>query len=161
MPLIPTELQNGLEKLFSDTSEKTKADAAAAFADAFDAYAKQGLAGAFPFKSPGPAAATQKTLLLAAFNAGNPAVVAQAITAGIVAYWGAALFEFSPAPGIAAPPAGAGALIPALTTVLLNKDNTAASCAAQMATAIDVCCRTVLVTFVPPPPAVPLVLPVV
>ena len=163
MPLIVTDLQSGLKDLFADNSnkDKTKADAANEFYEVFQSYAKKGLAGAFPLKAPGPAASTFPSLLTVAFNAGLAPAVAQAISAGVVAYWSAALFEFTPAPGIAAPPIAAPALIGAATGTLLNTQNTADLCALQLATAIDLCCRSVLVTFINPPPAPPLVLPVV
>lgn len=162
MALVSAQLQAAFLRFSTTQKPGSASEAANNIASAYEQYALTGMAGAFPLVSPGPGRAAMAGPLIAAFSMspGVPATVAAAYAAMLTSFWGAAQFVGPSGPGIAAPPVGVGVLIPLVTTILLNTNNTAASYASQMATALDTCTKTVLVTFVLPPPAPPLILPV-
>jgi hypothetical protein len=161
MPLNPAALKQSLTKLGQKGSTPaSRADGAKKFAEAYDSYAKTATALALgvPFTPTGAETAKMLPALIPAFAAptGNPAVVANAFGAAVTAYWTGAVFGT----GIAAPPTGVAALVPALQTLLLNPQNPLDLAMGQIASALDACTRTVLVTFVQPPPAPPIVSPI-
>ena len=128
--------------------------AAQAWVDLYSNYAQLGMAGgAFPLIAPGPGKAAALAPLVAAFlmPVGVPAVVAAALGGLVTAYWTGATFA-TPPPGIALPPVGLVAFIPAATALLSNKDNSADAFASQLATLLDTCTRTVIVTVPAPTP---------
>lgn len=162
MPLIVAKLQSDILKIVTTDKPPSGSDAADAFASAYASYAGQGMSAGFPLQTPGPGRAAMAAPLIAAFSMqpGAPPVVAQSFGALVTAYWGAAIFTGVPFPGIAAPPVGVPALIPLVTALLANPNNPADVFAAQLAAALDVCTKTVLVTFPQPPPAPPIIAPV-
>lgn len=162
MPLIVAKLQSDILKLSTSDKPASGTDAANAIASAYESYASQGIAAGFPLIAPGPGRATMAAALIAALNTkpGAPPVVAQGFAAMVTLFWSAAQFVSPIPPGIAAPPAGVGALVPAVTGLLSNSANPAEVYAAQLAAALDACTRTVLVTLPQPPPAPPLIVPV-
>lgn len=160
MPLIAAALEGDILQL-QQNPPPDPATAANLLALAFQKYALQGLAGGFPLIAPGPGVAAMATPLVAAYTAqpGVPPVVAQAIGAMVASFWSGALFAFAPAPGIAAPPVALPALI-GVVSGALAAPNPAEVYAKILANAIDACSRSVIVTFIPPPPAVPFPAPV-
>lgn len=162
MPLNPAILYDALYKLSTSDKPPDALTAASKIAAAYRDYAGQGLALGMPLVAPGPAVATMDLSLGAAFSVlpGLPPVVAAGYGAMVTAYWAGATFSPSPLPGIAAPPIAVPALIATLSALLVVP-NPAEVHALSVATALDVCTRTVLVTFPQPPPAPPLISPVV
>lgn len=160
MPLVAATLEADILQL-SRNYPPDAATAANMLVAAFQKYASQAIAAGFPLLSPGPGAAAMATPLIAAYSVkpGLPPVIAQALVAMVTAFWSGALFAFTPAPGIAAPPAAAPALL-GVVSGLLASSNPAEVYAKNLATALDACSRSVIVTFVPPPPAVPFPAPV-
>ena len=161
MALVSASLQAAFLRFSTTQKPGSPTEAANNIASAYEQYALTATAGPGMLVSPGPARAAMAQPLAAAFSMspGVPATVAAAYAAMLTSFWGAATFV-GPGPGIAAPPIGVGVLIPLVTTILLNTNNTAASYAQQMATALDTCTKTVLVTYTLPPPAPPIIAPV-
>lgn len=162
MPLNPTVLYDALLALSTTDKPPDPFTAASKIAAAYRDYAGQGLALGMSLVAPGPGVATMDASLGSAFSVlpGLPPVVAAGYGVMVTAYWAGATFSPSPLPGIAAPPIALPALIATLSA-LLAVPNTAELHAASVATALDVCTRTVLVTFPQPPPAPPIISPVV
>lgn len=163
MPLNPASLQSAFKRLSTTEKPPDPNTAALKIAQAYQQYTLQGLAGGFPIVSGGPGMATMHLPLVAAFSVlpGAPPMIAQAYVAMVTAYWAGAVVPALPFPGIAAPPAGVAALQAALLPIFSVPNNPVDLYALQVATALDVCTRTVLVTFPQPPPAPPLIFPVV
>jgi hypothetical protein len=161
VPLNPLILQDALYRLSTTDKPPDAFTAAARIASAYREYAAGGVALGFPLLLPGPAAVTMDAALGAAFSTlpGVPPTVAAGFVTMVTAFWSGATFAAAP-PGVAAPPTGVAVLQAALTALLVVP-NPAIVYATTVATALDVCTRTVLVTFPQPPPAPPLVGPVV
>lgn len=172
--LLASNLKNALLSL-SDNPPASRAEAAQAFCGAYDDYAMQGQAIGLggPVSMFVPPAATRSPnyykmvpLLIPAFviPTGTPMSFLSALTSGLIAYWGGALFQ-DKAPvvgriGIAAPPLAIGVLQPSLLPVLSNPQNPANLAATVLAQALDACTRSVLVTYVQVPPVPPIISPV-
>ena len=172
--LNPSNLKNALLSL-NDNPPASRVEAAQAFCSAYDDYAQGGQAIGLggPVSMFVPPAATRSPnyykmvpLLIPAFvvPTGTPNSFLSALTAGVTAYWGGALFQ-DKAPvagriGIAAPPVAIGALQPSLLPLLSNPQNPANLAATLLAQALDACTRSVLVTFVQVPPVPPIISPV-
>ena len=164
MPLNPAQLQTEILKLSTTNKPQNAAEAANKIAAAYEQYTLTAVAAGFPLLAPGPGRAGMASGLIGAFSTlpGAPPLVAQGFFAMVNLYWLGATFAAVPFPGIvAAPPAGASALIPTLSGLLANPLNPAELYAAQLALALDAATRTVLVTLPQPPPAPPLIVPVV
>ncbi len=164
MPLIVAKLQSDILKLSTTDKPASGTDAANALASAYEGYASQALAAGFPLATPGPGRAGMAAALISALNVkpGAPPLVAQGFLTMVTLYWQGAIFSAVPFPGfVPAPPAGAAALVPAISALLSNVQNPAEVYAAQLAAALDAATRTVLVTLPQPPPAPPLIVPVV
>lgn len=161
MPLNPVQLQADLYRIATVEKPPDPFTAALKISAAYSSYAAQGIAGGFPFLAPGPGAATMSLSLGSAFSVlpGLPPVVASGFATMLTLFWTGATFVSTVPPGIAAPPIGLPALIPTLTA-LFSVPNTAETYALTLATTLDVCTRTVLVTLPQPPPAPPIVAPV-
>lgn len=162
MPLDPSILYNALYALSTTDKPPDSFTAASKIASAYRDYAMGGQALGMPLVAPGPGVASMDASLGAAFSVmpGLPPVVAAGYGAMVTAFWAGAIFAPSPLPGIAAPPIAVPALIATLSALLVVP-NPAELHAMSVATALDVCTRTVLVTFPQPPPAPPLIGPVV
>jgi hypothetical protein len=161
VPLNPASLKQALSSLGQRGSNpSSRVDGAKKFAEAYDSYAKTAVALALgvPFTRTGAETAKMLGPLIPAFlpPTGNPVAVANALAAGVTAYWTGAVFGT----GIAAPPTGGPALAAALQVLLLNPQNPLDLAMGQIAAALDGCTRTVLVTFVQPPPAPPIITPI-
>lgn len=151
--LNPASMQSALLRLSQTARPSDPATAAREFVSAYQSYAAAGQAAGFPLATPGPGAAAMSAPLIAAYSMplGTPPVVAQAVVAAVVAYWSGAVFAGG---GIAAPPVAAPALLSGVSGLLAAGNNPAEVYAAQMATLLDACTRSVLVTFPGPPPFV-------
>lgn len=146
MPLISSNMQSGFLKLQSNMP-KDRPATAKKWAEIYDSYASGAQANGIPGLVLGRKQVLEGILLPALMlPAGLPPVIAAAWSAGLVAYWGGVLFG----PGVAAPPPGAAALIPALTALLLVPTNTPEFFALQLSTLLDVATKTVIVVFPPP-----------
>jgi hypothetical protein len=138
----------------------TGALAAKKLALEYDKYCKTAMAPpALPIFT-GVEAMSLEGPLAAVFSGGTgPApAVAQAWATGIQAYWLAppVMFVGGPVSGVATAMPGAPASIAPITAALTNLGNTEETFAQQLATALDIATKTVLVTFAtPPPPAGP------
>lgn len=154
MPLIKVTLKNDFRQLF-DSKPKDRAELADKWATAYDSYASLALTG----NGGSVIAAGKKQALQGILTAtlqtpiGVPAAVAAAWGSGLLAYWGGT--PFTPGavpnppftlPGVAIPPTGIGALIPALTAIYSKTDSEDGFADAQ-ATALDTCTKTVMVAF--------------
>lgn len=162
MPLNPALLQSAFYRLSTTEKPGSPMEAAQKIASAYEQYASTALAGPGLLVAPGPGRAVMEQPLAAAFSVlpGLPPVVAAGYAAMVTSFWAAASFVSPAGPGIAAPPAGVGALIPALTAFFSVPGNPVELYSLQVATVLDACTRTVLVTYVLPPPAPPLIVPV-
>ncbi len=161
MPLIVSTLSSLLETSFMscpDSAQKSADD----MATAYDTYCKAGLAGGIPPLFTGLEKQALMSILLAAIisKAGTPDQIAQAWSSGIQTYWLSppVVFTAPPIAGLVTAVPGAGAVIAAISGVMANTKNTAASAAQGIAAALDAATKTVLVTFSsppvsPPPPA--------
>lgn len=151
MPLVPAVLQAELYRALSPPYPSDGYVASDRLAKAYDVYASTALAGAYPFTPTGAESgrfvAALAPVLSVTPNTG-PAVAAS-ISAAVTAYWTGALFGA----GVAAPPLGAPVLLSALTATLSLPSNTTESLVAQLASALDACTRTVVVTVAGPPVA--------
>jgi hypothetical protein len=162
MPLNPETLRSFFYRLSTTEKPSGPAEAAQRIALAYTEYASGAIAAGFPFLAPGPASPTMTAALAAALSMrpGVAPTVAAGYASMVTGFWGGATFVFAPAPGIAAPPVGVGALVAALSGIFSIPNNPAEIYAAQVSLALDACTRTTLVTFVPPLPASPFVSPV-
>lgn len=155
MALDSARLKQSLLSIMTTQKPGSTAEAAQAWVQAYASYAQSASAGGFPLLSFGPASSGAIAPLLGAFSVpsgGLPVVVASALSSMMLTYWGGATFATVPGPGIAAPPLGSAAFIPAATALLLNTDNSAEAFASQLAALLDTCTRTVLVTVPAPTP---------
>lgn len=162
MPLIPAPLQNALLQMTTTSRPQSASEAADRIATAYEAYTLTALAGGIPLTAPGPGRAAMSQALTAAFSTkpGLPPVVAQGFATMVTSYWVGATFILPPASGVVVtPPPGIAALVPTLSALFANPANPAEVFAAQVALALDVCTRTVLVTLTVPP-APPVIVPV-
>lgn len=161
MPLNPLQLQADLYRLTTVEKPPDPVTAAVKISSAYASYASQAIAGGFPLITPGPGSVTMSLALGSAFSTlpGLPPVVAAGFGSMLTLFWTGATFGAPVPPGIAAPPVGVPVLIGTLTT-LFSVPNTAETYALSLATALDLCTRTVLVTLPQPPPAPPIVVPV-
>lgn len=160
MPLVSASMVQGFLSLAAKPP-KDRPTVAKMWAQYYDAYAQLAVTangGAFIFTG------QEKTLLEATLlpalllPIGVPATAAAAWGIGLTAYWGAPPVLTTPAPipvppftlpGIAAPPIGVQDLVEALTALYLIPASPAPAFAAAQAAALDLCTRTVLVTFGP------------
>lgn len=154
MPLVKASMKSDFRKLF-DSKPKDRQELADKWATAYDSYASLAITGnGGSVIAAGKKSALQAALLsVLSIPIGVPAAVAAAWGTGLLAYWGGT--PFTPGavpnppftlPGVAAPPIGISALIPALTAIYLAK-NSEDDFADQQATALDTCTKTVLVMF--------------
>jgi hypothetical protein len=158
MPLVAAGLEADIKAAFDAQGEP--ADTAQAIADAYEKYAKGGLAGAAPPTLTG----SEKTLYAKTIesaisnpDAGNPVLFATALANGLVTFWSAppVIFSAGPILGMATPPAGAAAAISVISAGLAP-GNTPDVAAKTIATALDAATKTTIVVFTaPPPPAGP------
>lgn len=170
MPLVSPLLQRAIADLFRSQLSSPE-EFAQKFAKAYDDYAK----GAMAIPASPVFTGSEKTLLESAVKpalitpfSGAPPIIAAAITAGYVSYWSAPPVNFA-CPlyaGMVVAPAGAAALLPALTAVFLNTQNTEDSAAQQIASALDAATRLVMVLLIPiippqPPGSPPITVPLV
>lgn len=162
MPLNPAQLQDALLRLSTTEKPGSPFEAAQKIAAAYEQYCLGATAAGFPLAIPGPGRATMEAALALAFQMqpGMPPVVAQGYGAMVTLFWGAAVFAAAPFPGVAAPPVAVPALVGSLTGLFVTQ-NPAELYASLTATALDACTRSVLVTLPQPPPAPPLIVPVV
>jgi hypothetical protein len=159
--LDKSSLASGLEAIFKE-QPSSGAQAASKIASKYDAYCKGGQAGpGLPLITPAAKKALEGHLAAAmAVPAGDAVAVASAFSTGIMAYW-----MTPPVPcvggaasGVVTAMPGAGAVVGPLTAAFKNTKNSETAIANQIASALDVATRTVLVTYAtptptPPPPA--------
>jgi hypothetical protein len=154
MPLVKANLKSDFRAVF-DSKPKDRSELAQRWAAAYDSYASLAITGnGGNIIAAGKKSVLEATLLgVLSIPIGVPAVVAAAWGAGLLAYWGGT--PFTPGvvpnppftlPGVAVPPVGIAALIPALTAIYLKTDSEDGFADAQ-ATALDICTKTVLVLF--------------
>lgn len=162
MALNPGILYDALYRLSTTEKPPDPFTAASKIASAYRDYAMGGQALGMPLVAPGPGVASMDASLGAAFSVmpGLPPVVAAGYATMVLSYWAGAAFAPMPLPGIAAPPIATPALIATLSALLVAP-NTAETHALAVSTALHVCTLTTLVTFPQPPPAPPLIGPVV
>lgn len=157
--LVAATLKSSLVRLGTNRPP-SYVDAAKRFAQAYDSYAKGAMATAtgIPFTPTGAESSKFLSAILPAFSnqKGNPAAMASAFSTAIVAYWTGTFFGT----GVVTPPVGAAVLQTALLGVFLNNQNPLDAAMQQIASALDACTRTTIVTFVYPPPAPPIVSPI-
>lgn len=161
MPLIKSTLARDLASLFAH-KPASAADAAAAWAKAYVAYAAAALSstGSLPLSAP----AMQSVLnsaFASAFSTRSAQGAAAVIAQGVVSFWGALLWVGPIASGTTASPGNAG-LSGALAGVFGDTAPlSAADKASQLADAFDAGARLVIVRDVPfAPPALPVVGPI-
>jgi len=160
MSLSKSGMKSDFEAL-QDSKPKDTAELAKKWAAAYDSYASGASTGnGGSVINAGKKSGLESTLkgaLGTPETPGIPAKVAAGWATGLLAYWGGT--PFTPGsvpmppfqlPGVAAPPLGLGALVPALTA-LYSKENTASGFADEQASALDDCTKTVLVLFGPVP----------
>jgi hypothetical protein len=154
MPLVKASMKSDFRALF-DTKPKDRSELADKWATAYDSYASLAITGnGGSVIAAGKKSALQGILMgVLSTPVGVPAAVAAAWGTGLLAYWGGT--PFTPGavpnppftlPGVAAPPLGISALIPALTA-LYSTSNSEDDFADQQATALDTCTKTVIVLF--------------
>lgn len=154
MPLVKAGMKSDFRALF-DSKPKDRAELAKKWAAAYDSYAQSAATGnGGSVIAAGKKSALEATLLgTLSTPVGVPAAVAAAWGTGLLAYWGGT--PFTPGsvpnppftlPGVAIPPTGIGALIPALTA-LYSAENSEDDFADKQATALDTCTKTVMVAF--------------
>jgi len=155
VPLVVVTLGNALEAAFAAHSDSA-AQVANDMATAYDSYCKAALAGGIPPLLTPAAKSALMGMLLGAIESGNgtPAQMGQAWAAGIQMYWMSPpiLFTAPPIVGTVTAMPGAASVPGAISGVLSNPLNTAATAAQGIAAALDVATKTVLVTFTAPPP---------
>lgn len=125
-------------------------DAGQKLAAAYFEYASGGMFGASVPTLAGRDTALAATLGTSLVLPGLPATHAAAWGAGLAAFWAAVPVAGAQA-GATVPPAGGAALVAALTVLFANPANTADTAAAGLATALDVCTKTVVANVAPPP----------
>lgn len=156
MPLIKASMTQAFLEM-AQRKPKDRAEVARKWASAYDSYASLAMTGnGGAAITAGKKSALEATLLaVLSIPIGVPVTVASAWAAGLAAYWGG--MPFTPGavpnppftlPGVASPPAGAAALVPALTALYAtpNPENVFAE---MQATALDAATRTVTVVFGP------------
>ncbi len=151
MALDASSLATALQAVF-DASPATPADAADAFASAYNTYAGAGRFGTNVPALTGRKAALAATLATSLALPGLPGTFAAAWASGVNAFW-TAVAVASPLPqaGTTAGCPGASTLTGSLSTLFANLTNTSATCAAGMATALDTATKSVIATVAPPP----------
>jgi hypothetical protein len=156
MALFPGSMVEGFTQLFTSGLPQTSQDSAQKMASIYHQYAQTATAGpALPLFTGLETDALQAllTAALAVPQVGAPSVIAAAWGSGLVSYWNTppVLFAGVSVAGSVTVAAGCLSAIPVLTTLYLNAFNTPETAAAQMASALDIATRTVLVTLAPPP----------
>ena len=146
----------GFTQLFTSGHPQTPVDAAKKMASIYDQYAQLAMAGPSLPAFTGLEKGRLESLLLAALAVplvGAPPLIAAAWANGMLAYW-----NTPPVPFVGPAVAGAVTLavgclsaIAPLTVVFSNPFNTPESAAVQIASALDIATRTVIVTIAPPP----------
>jgi hypothetical protein len=149
--LDQTALKNALAAVFASMPASASA-AADALAGAYDTYATAGRFGTNVPVLTGRRAALKSTLEAGMLVPGAPGVFAAAWSSGVNTYWtGVAVASVAPPQsGTTAGCPGASALTGALSTVFANLANTANTCAAGVAAALDTATKTVTATVTPP-----------
>lgn len=167
MPLVPTILQNEFLRVFKSTKNNTADSVARDLAGAYESYAQWASAGgiAFPAFTGLERLKLEKTLLaVMSFPKTSTSVAtATALANGVMAFWQAPPVIFGPAtPGVVTMAAGvAPAILAPAIPLLSNPSNPTELVALSLATIVDAATRTVLVTLTLPPPASPIVVPLV
>jgi hypothetical protein len=161
MPLSASSLAQSLESVFN-SKPASSADAALAWANAYQSYATSALSTAASLPVTAPA---NFSILLGAFQGGLSALASPAagalVAQGIVAYWQAMVWTGPTAAGTTAF-AGNATLAAALAAVFSDlSDKSAAQKANDLANAFDAGARMVIVSDVPfIQPAPPIVGPI-
>lgn len=153
MALIPAVLVSRLTQVVSQPGDNAAAKAQE-WAAAYQTYAAPAQAGALLPVFTGSEQALFLAKILPVFN--NPrstsAQFANALASAVEAFWFLPPVPFS---GVGAGAVtgfpGKGFLVPQLISILSNQYRQAALPAQQIAAALDVATRTVIVTFAPPP----------
>lgn len=158
MPLVVSGLASELAAVFA-SKPPSGAVAAQKIAAAYDNYCKAGLAGGIPPIFTGTEAKRMEGPLAGALASpnGTAAAVGAAFATGVNAYWLTPPVPFAAPPiaGVVTAVPGAAAVAAAVTGALSNLSNTEGSIGAQIAAALDLATKTVLVTFATPPPVPP------
>ena len=160
MSLVVATLINNFSQLGPTVSTVNAASAmAAAYADYCRGAITPAGGGLGPASVAAGQAATEQALATL-FATGTPASAATQMATAFAAFWPPTVFLFSaPAtgPGISAPPTGTSLLANQIS--IMAPVPVASGALIALCTAIDVMCRTVLVTF--PGPGTPIISPVV
>lgn len=158
MPLVVSKLAADLQKIFA-SRPSNHAIAAQKIAQAYDAYCKKGLAGGVPPLLTGAEAKRFEGILVPVLisSSGTAVTVGAAFASGIQSYWltPPVVFTAPPILGVVTLMPGATGAAALITAALSNLANSEASCAAQIASALDVATKTVLATFSAPLPVPP------
>ena len=161
MPLNASSLADSLQRLF-ESKPASSADAAMAWANAYQSYASAALSSAASLPVTAPA---NFGLLMTAFqglSAMAPMAAAAIVAQGVTAYWQAMVWAGPTAAGTTAFP-GNPTLATALAAVFSDlSDKSPAQKAQDIASAFDAGARMVIVSDVPiVQPAPPIVGPIV
>ncbi len=146
---LGTSLAADLEAVFA-SMPASPADAADALATAYDTYCAGALFGASAPVLTGRKATMAGTLAGGMVVPGAAATFAGAWATAVGAYWTAVTVAGTQA-GVCPACPGAAALAGSLAAIFANLANTAGSCAASLATALDGATRTCTATVSPPP----------
>ena len=155
MPIVMAKLAKGLADVFRSQPD-SGAMTASKIAQEYDLYCKPALAApGMPIFTGAEKKALEGPLAAALSNQnGTAAMVAQAFSMGIQAYWLAppVIFSGGPASGVVTAMPGAAAVIAPLTAAFSNLNNTEDTIGQLIAAALDAATKTVLVTYATPPP---------
>lgn len=144
MPLTPTILQSGIVAAFQGGGPP--AQVASRLSRAYVDYARLGTAGGASPIFTGIERPRLEASLRAALqvpNAPGPLPFAGAWAIGLTAFWAGVLFPGGSATGMP----GVAALPPPVVAALVNQFNTVPLAARLLATAIDICTRTLIVVI--------------
>lgn len=152
--LVQTALAGRLTGIFSQPGDNAAAKAAE-WASAYNSYALPAMAGVLLPTFLGIEQAAFLSSILPAFNNqnGTPAQFANALASAVEAFWllPPVLFAGPLVAGVVTGFPGKPILIAQLIGVFSTQYQDAASPAQQIATALDIATKTVIVTFAPPP----------
>jgi hypothetical protein len=162
MSLDKSSLKSALQAIFDGSADNdhdghpdgtptSTTDAGQKLAKAYFDYAGAAMFGSCVPTVTGRDSALATTLGGSLTLPGAAATHAAAWGAGLATFWASVPVAGAGQAGVTAPPAGAAALVTALTTLFSTTGNTASAAAQGLSDALDTCTKTVLATVAPPP----------
>lgn len=157
MPLVSKILEAGLLQVFKAQKGLSASDSAQKQAKAYADYAQMGMAGGVPPVLTGAEAKGLESKLSQVLSAPKSATagsIALAWATGVVSFWSSPPVSFGAGKVLLAALA-LPIITPGLTACFASIPKSPEACAAQMATALDLATKTVIILMPTPPPPHP------